>query len=253
MIWSHSQIIATPLENNRYLNVICPNHIHSEIETVICIKGKTGVSVNGKSYILSAGECAYISPFDIHSYFGEKGECRILVFRPDVTPAFYEFSKGKTAGKVTFMLNDSTFKYICNISAGNYELIEAQGIAAPVCSEIVKKCEFFGSNKFNDSILSDALLYIEKNSSEDLSLEKVSKIIGCNSASLSRTFRNNGKIGFSDYLNGIRCNNAILKIANGTSFTEAAYSSGFGSVRNFNRVFKKIYGCTPSAYFKKSD
>ena len=59
---------------------------------------------------------------------------------------------------------------------------------------------------------------------------------------------------FSMYLNHIRVNKAIDLIQNtDLSMTEIAMNCGFETIRNFNRVFKEIMGCTPSEYLRNSD
>ena len=56
-----------------------------------------------------------------------------------------------------------------------------------------------------------------------------------------------GKPGFSEILNSLRVFAAKQKLEQTTSpVIEVALETGFGSIRNFNRVFKKFFGCNPS-------
>ena len=58
--------------------------------------------------------------------------------------------------------------------------------------------------------------------------------------------------GFTDILNSIRIGNSrILLAETQKSITEIAYESGFGSVRNYNRVFKAYTGKTPKEFKNK--
>ena len=56
---------------------------------------------------------------------------------------------------------------------------------------------------------------------------------------------------FTTCVNVVKCSNALHLIKDNTTDTiaEIAYKSGFGSIRNFNREFKKIYKVTPKEAF----
>ena len=57
----------------------------------------------------------------------------------------------------------------------------------------------------------------------------------------------------NEYLNSVRVKKAEEYLLDmDISITEAAYMSGFNSIQTFNRVFKKIKGCTPTEYRKRS-
>jgi AraC-like DNA-binding protein len=65
-------------------------------------------------------------------------------------------------------------------------------------------------------------------------------------AYFSRFFKRISGMTFSEYLNHIRVNRAIDLIRNrDLSMTEIAMDCGFGTIRNFNRVFRQITGYSP--------
>ena len=80
----------------------------------------------------------------------------------------------------------------------------------------------------------------------DISLPEVAEKIGCHHVTLSRVFNLSAGMSFSDYVNLRRCNYAqkLLRRTN-LSVTEIALNSGFGSLRSFNRTFKKIFSISP--------
>ena len=68
---------------------------------------------------------------------------------------------------------------------------------------------------------------------------------------ISKVFKQLTGTGFIRYLNTIRITLASeLLIRSDTPMTQIAFSCGFQNVRNFNRVFKEIAGCTPSEYMQ---
>lgn len=71
--------------------------------------------------------------------------------------------------------------------------------------------------------------------------------MGMSEAYFSRYFRSMAGITFSQYLNYVRINRAIslLRKENGLSSTEIADRCGFGTIRNYNRIFRLFTGFSP--------
>ncbi|MFR1499641.1 MAG: helix-turn-helix domain-containing protein, partial [Monoglobus pectinilyticus] len=67
----------------------------------------------------------------------------------------------------------------------------------------------------------------------------------------SRVFSNQIKVSFRTYLNVLRTNHAasLIKISD-DNLEDIATDSGFESTRSFYRIFKDIYGVSPSQYRK---
>lgn len=68
---------------------------------------------------------------------------------------------------------------------------------------------------------------------------------------LSRYFHKNIPMNFIDFINHYRVSHAQDLLAQGVDLVETAYSSGFQSIRSFNRVFKSFTGKTPTEYRKQ--
>ena len=91
--------------------------------------------------------------------------------------------------------------------------------------------------------------YMEEHFSEEIDLETVAKAVGQHPTPLSKAFSSKTGIKFNFYLQYIRCSHAArLLQSSDMGIAEAAFSSGFGSIRSFNRAFKSIYEVTPSSY-----
>ena len=62
----------------------------------------------------------------------------------------------------------------------------------------------------------------------------------------SKVFHNIFGMTFTQYLNTLKVSAAVEKIAEGKmSMTEISIACGFGTIRNFNRVFKELTGYSP--------
>ncbi|MDD6211651.1 MAG: helix-turn-helix transcriptional regulator [Clostridiales bacterium] len=85
-----------------------------------------------------------------------------------------------------------------------------------------------------------------------LSLDIVSEHLGISSSYLSTLFTRFLNMGFVEYLNRCRLERAA-KLLEYTeiSISEIGLQSGFNSLQNFGRVFRKYYGISPSAFRKQ--
>jgi AraC-like DNA-binding protein len=87
---------------------------------------------------------------------------------------------------------------------------------------------------------------------ENISLEKVSSLIGMTPTSFCRYFKKHTGKSFHTVLNEIRVGHACkLLIENKMNISGICYESGFSNISNFNGQFKKIKGTTPSHYLKE--
>jgi AraC-like DNA-binding protein len=91
--------------------------------------------------------------------------------------------------------------------------------------------------------------YIQKNFSEKISLEDVSKIASMSNISFNRFIKKRTGKTFVNYLNDIRIGYAARwLVEKEMSISEVAFKSGFNNIANFNRIFKNVKNCTPSQY-----
>lgn len=91
--------------------------------------------------------------------------------------------------------------------------------------------------------------FIRQNFSSDLSLETVARQVGLSPVYFSAVFKKETAIGFSDYLNQCRIEQA-KKLLEETGLKVLAVSEavGFSGPRYFSRVFKNLVGVRPSEY-----
>lgn len=91
-------------------------------------------------------------------------------------------------------------------------------------------------------------------SSEDLSeitLSKAAKISNVSYAYLSRLFKKELGITFTEYINRERIKRAFPLLSDKqTSLKDIAFCSGFRDLQQFERVFKRFFNMTPSQYRK---
>ena len=91
--------------------------------------------------------------------------------------------------------------------------------------------------------------YIEKYSGEELSLTKVANVVKMNANHLSENFKQVTGTNFVEYVARTRFANACDLLRNSNvRISEIAFAPGFQSLSQFNRVFRKLAGKSPTQY-----
>ena len=91
--------------------------------------------------------------------------------------------------------------------------------------------------------------YIEEHAHEHLSLTRVASIVRINATHLSEKFKHVTGTKFVDYIAATRFERARKLLEDGDlRVSEVAFMVGFQSLSQFNRVFKKFSGRSPTQY-----
>lgn len=108
-------------------------------------------------------------------------------------------------------------------------------------------------NKFEERI-AQINNYIRANYNQPISLKDLAEKLYLSNGYLSRFFKRNYGMSFAEYLTNIRLFHAVDDLLyTNVSITKIAYDNGFANVAVFNKMFKKVYGETPSAARKKNE
>ena len=101
----------------------------------------------------------------------------------------------------------------------------------------------------NQSPINDALSFISKNYSQNITLEQVAAESGYNKDYFSKLFKKITGTGFKEYVLLTRLNAAEKLITTSTkSIKEIAMLCGFNDSNHFSSVFKKFYNSSPKKY-----
>ena len=91
--------------------------------------------------------------------------------------------------------------------------------------------------------------FIRQNYASDLNLSTVARKVGLSPGYFSAVFKKEMGIGFADFLNQCRIEQAKkLLEETGLKVVAVSKSAGFSSPRYFSRVFKNVVGVRPSEY-----
>lgn len=91
--------------------------------------------------------------------------------------------------------------------------------------------------------------FIAKNYMEEVRLAQLSDIAGMSPSAFSRFFKLHTGRNLTEYIIDIRLGAASrLLVDTSRSISEISYSCGFNNLSNFNRIFKKKKGCSPTEF-----
>ncbi|MGQ7869259.1 helix-turn-helix domain-containing protein [Sunxiuqinia sp. sy24] len=91
--------------------------------------------------------------------------------------------------------------------------------------------------------------FVQKNYMRKIKIEEMAELLTMTEVSFSRLIKQRTGKTFIEYLNDSRIGFATRHlIENNHSISEIAYLCGFNNLANFNRIFKKRKGSTPSEY-----
>ncbi|WNS41372.1 helix-turn-helix domain-containing protein [Paenibacillus sp. MMS20-IR301] len=97
--------------------------------------------------------------------------------------------------------------------------------------------------------IAEIIKYIEQNYPSDLSLQEIAGKFFVSREYISRKFKQEYGINFSDYIGSVRIEKAKLLMQNpNLKLVQISEMVGFHDVKYFSKVFKKQVGCSPKDY-----
>lgn len=250
-------------------------HWHREIEICYIKNGNGKYLINGITYNFSKSDIFIISNNDIHLCYDENDlVMQVIMFDPS-------FIQAESDVLINFEYNSLFFGTSKKISADHpykdilislLSEIENEYINQPDVFQIMIKAlllQFItlsvrGLKNSEDNnktlivsnsgaiIVRRVIQYIEKNYSQDISLEHISQKYNVSISYLSSCFKR--LTGFSpiSYLIQKRITESKRLLAmTDKSVLEISQECGFRSLSNFNHLFKENSGCSPREYRKR--
>lgn len=91
--------------------------------------------------------------------------------------------------------------------------------------------------------------FISKNYMDELRLPELASLAGMSSSAFSRFFKLHTGRNISEYIIDLRLGYAArMLVDTAKSVSEIGFDCGFNNLSNFNRIFKKKKGCSPSEF-----
>jgi len=269
-----------------------PAHLHKSPEFVYVLEGEATYTVDSNTVRLQKGGMALVLSNQIHSFHADDyAKLFIYVFSSDLVEHFNKILGRKTGNTPEFTVNRHVrnfmlTNYILPLCAKvspdeeNHESQEEIGwlITSPqyasskpippdmtseltmlpflyaVCDGYLSCVKLVEARQKTDNVVHKLLIYVSEHFTEDITLNSVANTLGYEPHYVSRCFNSFIGIGFKQFLNNYRVDYAKnLLMDKNISITSAAYTSGFQSIRSFNRIFQETVGMTPTEFRKNTE
>ncbi len=217
---------------------------HVEYEIVWVTEGCLIACVNGNDIPLNKGQTIFLPPYFTHAFrTDDNSKCYILEFSSALVP------EKLPNDIVLFHIPDDTDKII-HKEQNEGDIFMKKALVYRLLSNMLSDKTEVRTLTVNDICL-DAVRFIVDNYSQSITLHDVADSLSVNYSYLSRIFKECMGFSFTDCLNGTRLNSANGMLSSTSkTITEIALDCGFGSVRNFNRIFIDKFKCSPSEFRK---
>lgn len=237
-----------------------PVHIHNAVEICIILAGSCRAICENKAYCLGAGDVFFSFPNQIHGFEDNCDTKRYILILP-VKPFLETFYKTLTEFEPEEpILRKGSWEHL-NILPLTEQAYEdsltaspevMQGYFAVIVGKFLSLMKLKTRSTDTENILRSVLLYIHSHYREPINREQIAHAVGYNESYISHVFSQVLKRGINQYIHTLRIDDAqnLLSHTN-KPVTVIAAELGFGSIRNFNRIFLQETGMAPIEYRKR--
>lgn len=230
-------------------------HFHDSIEIIYLLNGSVRAIIGGKEYHMHKDSLCIVLPNFIHAYDNERdidGYSMIIPRRylgtfsglldtnTVVTPVI-EFPEVLPTIQTLFRVNQTPHPFRKQLLQGYFSVLFGEIFARTGLSECKRSAPETERR---------IIAYCTEHFREDISLNLLSEKLHINKNHISYIFSTKLKICLPDFLGSLRVAEAKRLIEGGATMTDAAFESGFTSIRTFNRRFLSETGMSPREYAK---
>lgn len=241
---------------------VFPAHLHDAMEMLYVAKGRAGILLGDSASTLQEGDAVFFFPNVIHGYVppganwdGEPSQTVLLIAKPQLAGSYARPLQSRSPRSPVLRASrlPRDFPQVISQILRYHQLGEHPVSCAYLQVLLALVWEALDTAPNCDSafqgLLYQALEYVTAHFREPLNLESTARALGLSRYQLSRLFTGSLGMGFVEYINALRVQQAQQMLLN-TDYpvTQIAYACGFETPRTFNRVFLRQCGTTPSAY-----
>jgi len=235
------------------------NHYHNFLEIYFLESGECDYFIDDKVYRVLPGDMVIIRENIIHNtVYGEKVCSRMLInCSKNLVP---QCMTSVNFPKVILFRNSEQTEEIYHIFMQikkQYENKNEYSGEIVICYTkllllIAGSSKNMYSEKTRCKYTEAAAEYIKNNLANEISLAKTAKVLSVSAEHLSRQFKKDTGISFSEYVNLQRLKKAEEMLTSGKreSVTNIAHMCGFNDSNYFSAGFKKMYGVSPLKWRK---
>lgn len=269
MDMQHKKISVTNLltEHPKNSSFVLHNH-ENLLEMLIFLSGDAEFRVEGAVYNLEPFDTVIASNYEMHRivHHSDTPYDRIVINVPvdffadynceEFSGLFFNRSPGEYNLISGVHTENTYFKNACERLVYYSETGAGDKVLSCVIIEMISilyKCrdENCEINSYGNKYIREVILYINKNLSDDISLDSISEHLFVNKSYLCRMFKKSTGYTVNRYIALKRLMYVKKLCSSGMSITDASINAGFGSYSNFYKLYKRENGCPPSDKLKQ--
>lgn len=234
-------------------------HFHKNFEILAVVSGECRCEIDGKPYLMHAGDMAFIVPFQIHAFCALGGaEVRRVTLHDHLIWSMASALDEKKPQTAVFCPPVIVRQFFLEQLEALYgrdpvlvrripqqQRMMVKGCLYIVGSSFLEQAKMIPSRSA-DALMTDVVQYIADHFRSNITLQDIAKEMGYSYHYLSRMFNKIFNISFKSMLNQYRMEYAYALLQDTRMpIGQIAFESGFQSIRSFDHVCLEIYGKTP--------
>lgn len=250
-------------------------HWHNELEILFVLQGSVNIRVGNERFLLKENDLMLVNMNELHN-INKTSEDNVLLalqINPKYFFAYYPKLRKMAFECKSFLYGrdeqkkyDTIRNYLAQIV---WELNKKRKSYQLTIGSIVYMLAAYLVENFDYTLIVDTkvasiskdiiriqgiISYINDNVDKKITLKEIADREHLSVYYLSHFIKKNMGMSFQEYLSNIRLDRAVnLLSTTNKTITDISYESGFPSTKAFNKLFKDIYNCTPTAYRKKNE
>ncbi len=261
-----SKVSETPnfsMEEHIGCNFFITQHFHKVYEIYALEKGEVEYFIKDTVYTVHEGDIVIIPPNTLHKTVSPQHHKRrrILLYLDMEYLQEFDRKEFDFLDAVSVYTPEGRSRARSTLSAlwKEYQNAESETLLKAMLCEFLlllkkereTKLEVLEKHTASGAI-SNIITYMNENFNSDLTLTQVANHFYMHSTYLSRLFKENTGLTFSEYIRKFRIQKSLEKLENSReNITEIAFSVGFNSTNHFCKTFKAIMGTSPLKYRKQ--
>jgi len=278
--WHQKNLLKADFPLDIFLaDVEFPPHWHEQVELIYVLDEKLNIGLNNEIFTLKARDILIVGVGEVHYFLPQLQQSRrvIIQFETSLLDSFSNvmkdirfikpyFNSTEYDENVSLNAHKELEKHILDIVKENEIREEGYRIAlkARLYDLIVTLIRHVPVDRYSPQEknkqlnrlerLDQVFKYVEFNYCKEISLTEISNVANFSVYHFTRFFKETTGMTFGQYLNNFRVAKAVGYLKESIDpITEVVFKSGFNSIKTFNRVFKKLKGCSPTTFRKSNN
>lgn len=234
-------------------------HSHEYYQIYYVISGEGDFITSNGNRTISEGMYLFNKPFDIHGITVSRDVDGKPLRMLEVKFVVFDATLNSDLSTVPAVTKDSENVveilrqiYTEGINKSVYYYQIANHLLSVLLYNIIRgenKSSLEDQSNTQSRVVAEIKEYIDKNLSNDISLDQLSKAVGYSKNYLCKTFKIKTGLTINSYLNKERINKAAAILINtDMELSEISEAVGYNNIYHFNKTFKKMIGLPPGNF-----